>query len=470
MNMRSIREPGSALKRAFVTLESGINDVLDEALSQPSFDLAEAGLESDSEPAATDFADLMASYLAGEEPAAPSEAIVRITAHAQHRLAEFTSFDESRSAVQKNLDQIGEALAGVIASHHLSRDFLHDCYADIYRANEMEVQNAVLSSETRRQAKRLEKLDKQRLRYEALVEMQKRRERKLTQEISALREELNEVKLDGVEARNLLGRTESQQGELHGALAAKTGLSERLMRENETLREKTASLALELEKAVKKQAKIQRAHDDLSAVHASESARYVEMTAQLASADKEAANIQRLHDGLAARLGETEDQLRALELEMSEREKRYQTENYGIKGESQALAARLQATTAEHLDAVSEVAALKARLSNSDSEKHVAEEKYAALCVEVETGGKQAGTAPAGSSDQTLIDMHKEETVALRAEIALLTEKLEGLRPAEKPQKAAKQRARVKPAFPETFGRKPLRLRPDMTKAVHAGM
>ncbi len=479
MNIDNILKPGSALKRAFVNLESGMSDAFDEAFLEASLDAEPDGGEgldrlvqpTDSGDAIDAQPEMEADLDADDEaPAVPEDVAERITAHTRSRLAAFAIFDESRSAVHKDLDQIGAALANVTAAHHLSREFLNDCYADIQRANDMEVQNAALSAHARRQADRLDKLERQRVRYEALVDMQKRREAKFVHEAAALRDELNVVKLDAVEARNLLARSEAQHGELHTALSAKTSLAERLLRENEVLRDKGVTASLDLENAVKKQADIRRKYDDLFAIHAEESARYAEMAAKLSTAESELSRIQKVHDGLEARLADATEQLGTLELEMSEREKRYQTENHALKGENHALGARLLASTTEHLDAVSEIEAIKTRLSNLDSEKHLAEKKYAALSAEIENGRNQGGS---DGADQALVEMQKQEIASLRGEIEVLTEKLKRLLPLEKRQEAAKTRTRGKAEFPETFGSgngAHVGVTPDMPKQVHSGM
>ncbi len=461
MNIDNILKPASALKRAFGNLETGLSDVLNEAFVMPPMDadgneIVGADQQSfhtieaeEAMPVNESFPDIVADPRPLTQPATIEPAPERITAHTQNRLAAYSAFDEARSASQKDLGYIGEALASVIATHHLSREFLNDCYADIHRANEMEVQNAALSAQTRRFADRLDKLEKQRIRYEALVELQKRKEAKLSQETETLREELNAVKLDAVEARNVLARTESQQSELHATLAAKSSQAERLLRENELLRDKSVNLALDLEKSVKKQAEFRRKHDDLAAIHASESSNYAEMTARFSSAEKEVARVQKIQVDLEARLQEASESLHAVEQEMTEREKRFQSENHALKSENQMVSARLQAVTTEHLDAVSEVAALKTRLSNLDSEKHVAEKKYATLSAEIENGRKNP--VP-DSSKRDQVEVHKKEAATLRAEVTALNDKLKRLTALEKLHEAAKQRARERADFPNTFG------------------
>ena len=81
--------------------------------------------------------------------------------------------------------------------------------------------NAAYATDNRRLNERVEKLEKLRTRYDQLIDVLKRREAKLIQEAEALREQLGSLKLDVVEARNAVARSDSQIGELQAALAAR---------------------------------------------------------------------------------------------------------------------------------------------------------------------------------------------------------------------------------------------------------
>jgi chromosome segregation ATPase len=112
---------------------------------------------------------------------------------------------------------------------------------------ELENANAAFAAENRRLTDRLDKLEKLRARYDQLVEVLKRREQKLLAEGQAARETLGALRLEVVEARNTISRSESLHGELQSALAARGNDAERFMREVEILREKNVSLSVELD-------------------------------------------------------------------------------------------------------------------------------------------------------------------------------------------------------------------------------
>ena len=119
MNIENILKPGNALKRAFVNLESGMTDVLNEAFMQPSIlhsPADERDRVDDTPLAAEKAVDGLPDGEESDAPPPPEETVERITAHTQNRLSAFAAFDKSRSAAHKNLDQIGAALASVICN------------------------------------------------------------------------------------------------------------------------------------------------------------------------------------------------------------------------------------------------------------------------------------------------------------------------------------------------------------------
>ena len=289
MNLSNILKRGDNLKRAFVNLENGMSEAIEAEFLLPHGEETEAPAppsEAPAEPAVDDeLADELEAALPDledegeeeEQEQAPVEVAQqddreRLTSHTQNRLAALASFERAYRESHEDLTRISSALASVVAMHNLSREFLGNCQADIVRANELEIANSDLSFENRQLSDRVEKLERLRSRYETLVEAMKRREVKLLQDIDVLRISLGQAKLETVEARNVIARNELAQSELHNSLAARTSQAERLLRDNEVLREKTANLSLELDSALKKQTEMRRRLDELAAAHAQQSA------------------------------------------------------------------------------------------------------------------------------------------------------------------------------------------------------
>lgn len=384
MNLVNILTRRDPLKRAFVTLEDGMTDILNEEFLLPPEPATAAAHDPD---------DHLLSSLekaAGDvdEPSEPAafvdEPADRLTPHTRSRLASHAAFDEARVRASQELGRIGEALNNILAAQNANREFVEDCYADIHRANELEVANAAYAADNRRLTERAEKLEKLRTRYDQLIDVLKRREAKLLQEAEALREQVGALKLDAVEARNAVARGDSQIAELQSALAARTSEADRYMRDAEMLREKNVGLALDLDLAQKRQAESRRKHDDLAAAHAADLARLGEMTARLASEENESARLQKLNDALESKLVEASENGAQLASELAERDRRYQSETTSLRNEVQALNVRLQGTISEHRDAAVAANDLRSKLSDVEAEKLILERKYAALTSELE--------------------------------------------------------------------------------------
>jgi hypothetical protein len=452
MNLANILSRKSSMKRAFVSLESDMDDMLNEEfMLPPEAEAAIAnGEQAEQLPAeAEDLPELAA--MPEEQPASePAEdrPADRMTAHAQNRITDIAAFDDARNVMQQQFDTINSALTKIFSAHHLGRDFLDDCYADVRRANELELAAASLSTENRKLGDRLDKLEKLRGRYDQLIEVLKRREAKLLGEADKMREELASAKLEAVEARSAASRAELAQGEMHTMLAARSGEAERTARENELLREKNVGLALDLDKALQRQAETRRKFEDLSSLHASETARIAKMAAKLASEEKEAARLQQLADSLEQKLVEANETIAGLSRDMKEREELYQSEIQALRTENQGLVSRIQAGVTDQTETSAEINALGARLSEAEAARAFAERKLADTVAEAQT--ERAWQA----------SQHERQTKELRVKLDDLTRTVASLRQ----QQAATP---GKPDHPETFPARP-RSRPGASRAKAA--
>jgi len=443
-----------------------MTDILNEEFMLPPEPIAKAdedemnGLDADLDPDATDIRPDILQATTIEDNTD------RITAHTQNRLAGYAAFDEARSRTNEDLSRIGEALSNIVASHHLSREFLNDCYADIHRANELEIANATFSADNRRLTERVEKLEKLRSRYDQLIDVLKRREAKLVQDAETMRESLGSLKLEVVEARNTIARTESVQVELQASLSTKTGEAERYMRDSEFLREKNISLTLDLDIAQKKQADMRRKYEELSAVHASDTARLAELTARLTSEENETARLQKLNDALEARLVDVEENAAQLSSELGDRDKRYQSENQALKTENQTISGRLQSALADQRQSTSELTTLTSQLSDLQTEKHILEKKFAALSSELESERRIGLAASSPLVDQAELELHRKQADQMRGEIALLQETVGQLRQYESIYTAAKARAKAKTDVADGFSVANGKIVPEFTPAA----
>ena len=430
MNLTTILSRKGSMKRAFVELESDMDDMLkEEFLLPPELEAAETG-EVQPEELLQDIQD---ETLPGapvlEEATAEEAPVDHMNAHAQGRITDIAAFDETRNLVQQQLDTIGTALTKILSVHHLGRDFLDDCYADVRRANDLEQTVSNLSAENRKLGDQLDKLEKLRGRYEQLIEVLKHREARLIAEADRMREELASAKLEAVEARSAASRAELAQGDMHTALSARTSEAERYMRENELLREKNVNLSLDLDKALQRQAETRRKFEDLSSLNASETGRIAKVSAKLASEEKEAARLQQLADTLERKLMEASETIAGFNRDTKQNEELYQSEIHTLRSENQTLIARIQAGMSDQTETSAEIEALTARLNEAEAARTFAERKMADAAAEMEAERAWRGS------------QHERQVKELRARIDELTRTAATLRqqkaaPAGKPEQA----------------------------------
>lgn len=423
MNLANILSRKTNMKRAFVTLESDMDDMLNEEfMLLPEPDMAAAGDEEPEQPLPEQLSldpreDEELASMPREQPEPAEEAPAdRMTTYAQNRINDIAAFEETRNIMQQQLDTIGTALTKILSGHHLARDFLDDCYADIRRANELELSTAQLSSENRKLGDRLDKLEKLRGRYDQLIETLKRREAKLLAESERMHEELTSAKLEAVEARSAASRAELAQGEMHTTLTARSNEAERYTRENEMLREKNVGLALDLDKALQRQAETRRKFEDLSSLHANETTRIAKTAAKLATEEKEAARLQQLVDTLEQKLIDANEMVAGFNRDAKEREELHQSEMQMLRSENQGLVSRIQAGMSDQTETSAEIDALNARLNEAEAAKTFAERKLADAAAEAQT-------------DQAWrTSQHERQVKELRARIDDLTRTVATLR------------------------------------------
>ena len=432
MNIASIWTRSDPLKKALVTLEDGMEDALKGDLLEPGHD--------ETEP--QDIVDLAPVDLAPEQDDAPEhlgepaeDAVDRMTPHTQRRLIAHADFEAAQMRLAEEVGRIGEALANIAAATHFTRDFTGDSFADIHRANDLENGNNAYAAENRRLSERVTKLEKLRARYDQLVDVLKRREMKLLAEVETLREQLGDAKLGLVEAHNTIVRSESQQSELRAALAARSGEAERHLRSNEALRERNATLMLDIELAQKRLAEMRRKNEELSTLHAADSAKLAEMMTRVAAEEAENIRVQRSADSLEARLVEAGEATARLSSELSENERRHTSESHALRSEIQALTQRLTDAAASQGDTASELHSARARISDLDAENRLLEKRNA----EIES--ERQSVAAIGPDDDIPADLRRRQVEQMRIEMEELRATVARLKRYESLYAAAKGRA-----------------------------
>jgi len=452
------------LDKAFEDLQSDMMDALQENIDRLPFEsldaeTAAAGPQNGAASIPVEDGEAERIYL---EETPEAESMKRLTAHAQNRLAVLASFEDLHQGSLDQLQTIGSMLAEVITSHHLTHEFLNGIHPEIHRANEMELTNATLTADNRKLSDQLHDLTKKLQEQESALANLQRRELTLQQDKETLRIALSAAKLQTVEASNALARSEAERGELAKSLATRTVEAEKRLRENEILREKQVNLSIDLDKAHKREAEARRKYEEISAIHASENARYTETLAALAKSEKEILRLQKSLESAQIKQEETAEALRSLEADSDAETKRNLAETRGLRSEIQNLNSRLEAAAAEMVEATDEIARLKEALNSAEAEKQIAEKQLALLKSEQDDQRRPLAAADGDmskngdvSSGQFEADIHKQESDELRAEISKLAAEIKKLAPYERLYRAekAKRRNSARPsAAAETNG------------------
>lgn len=303
----------------------------------------------------------------------------RITSYTQSRLAEFAAFEHMHIAVQSDLEEVSAILAKIKAASHQSREFLNTVHSSIHRTNELELTAAKSAVHNRLLLRQAEQVNRIRSQHETLVDAFKQREASRRETAETLRGALSSVKLELVEAQSAIATMEAERQDTMTALAAARTQSERMSRENEVLREKQVNLAGDLETVTRKRSEADRKVDELTTIHARDTADIADARSKAASAEAERSRLQKQHDILQAKFVDMTETTAALETEMEEQAKRHDLSMQGLKNERDTLAARLEVSTRAELGAAERVGALNEALSDAVADRRIAQAKAAAL-------------------------------------------------------------------------------------------
>lgn len=373
-------------------------------------------------------------------PAESQEAPHRLTSHTQSRLAALNSFDGLNHEAQQHLQEVYTKLSEVANAHRLTREFFKILYADIHRANELELANADLISAQRRQSEQLRYLSKKQQELETAAEAMRQRETNLVHDNELLRVALAAAKLELVDATNTITRNEAELGDLIKTLSTRTVEVERRSRENDVLREKHVALSIDADKALKREAEARHKLDELSAIHAGEAARHSELLGMLGKSEKEALRLQKSVELALMKQSELAETIRIMDVDREAEIERGLAEVRGLRLENQGLQSRLELAARERSEAASELATLKVQLNDALADKHVGDERLSALIKENESDKLNLLAASANfsqlslqqASEQIQLDIRKQECEELRTEISSLNARIKELLPYER--------------------------------------
>ncbi len=374
----------------------------------------------------------------------------RLTAHTRNRLEALKGFQGLYEHAPGNLQDVGAKLLEMRTLLTSVGEVAEILNAEIYRANDLELANTKLLSEHRKLWEQFQDSTRKHQERETLLERLQQRETMLFQENEGLRSSLSTAKLEVVEATNANTRNEAELSELTKTLEARTADIERRSRENETLREKNVNLSIENDKLAKREAEARHRLEETTQIHENEAGRNSELLAALARSEKETLRLQKELDRALAKHAELRDGVVVMEAEHEAEMQRNLAENRGARSEIQNLQARLDSALGEQSAAIVQNAGLKEHLEDALAEKHVLEERLAAMIKESDADRVNLSRLSANLSELTLrqaseqiqLDVRIQECEDLRAEIAVLNAQIKELLPYERLHRVTQARQR----------------------------
>jgi hypothetical protein len=430
-------------------LQAGMAEALDEniALDAKSTGKADAANQNAAElPQEPQSEQKLAADPASSEDASNAEPTRRLTPHSQSRHTTLEAVEELNRVAQDHLQQIEGRLTEITTSQQLTSRFFTILRADIDRANDLELANAGLVAGQRKLVDQVSDLTRKLQERDIAIEGLRRGEASLTKDNEQLRSTLSALKVELDCATTDCARNEASLGEAVTIVASQTVEAERHARENEVLREKQVNLQIDLSKVLKREADAQRKVEEMSAIHATEIAQHAELVAALGKSEKEMSRLQLVAESAQRKEAEMAEAAVIAAAEREAEVERMQADIGGLRAAIEGLQARLDATTNEHGEAVSQITSLKGQLKDTISDKQVVDEKLATLMKEYDHERLNLSTATANISqltlqretDQIKLDIHRQECDELRAEVAVLSKRILGLLPFERLYKASK--------------------------------
>jgi len=398
------------LDRAFAEMEEDMTAMIDLDVSAPSLDAGDDIDTSGSVGALRDQAD---------------DEGTRLTTYTQSRLASLQVYEDMHRAAKQDLERLASSMARVVSAHHSTNTFLSSVHGSILRANELELTNAALLAENRRLAHAADRVKRLSSQLEALTEGYKRKETKFSEENEAMRAALGVVQTELNEARSAQTAMEFERAELLNQLAGKSAALDRVTREAEIMRERHVNTAMDLESTQRAQTEIERKFNELSAVYTTEHSMIAELRGKLSESEKEVFRLQKALDNSQARLSEAQETHAQLENESSRRQRDQATEIQKLRGEIDALRARIEVAGRAQQNADNELGELKHKVAELATENTIGAEKIASLSMELASERKLAASrgpaqSPEASSSAAVIEGQAREIERLRRDHAAM--------------------------------------------------
>jgi chromosome segregation ATPase len=448
--MRRGKTPDATFDDLQASIASAVEQIMVELDAAPETDplqADEAALQDDL--AASASSPDLGAHTAATVPDGEFSAS-EMTQHTQGRLKALDTFEDLYDGAQEHLDTISAKLAEIGAVHRSVRELIAVLNSEIRRGNELELANVALLAEHRKLWEQFQDSSRKHQTRESLIEHLQQREIALIQEGETLRVALAAARVEITEVANSNATNETELGDLSKALAARTTELERRTQESDALRERTVSLSLELDKALKAEVAARYKLEEISEIHGNELQRNAELLAALSKSEMDALKVQKALDAAQTKRAELDERVRDMEAERGDEMRRALAGKDALQAELDATKARLETALQQSGAMTDEVADLKSRLRDAVAAKHVADETLAALTLQSESDRNSLSAANASlsqltlqqASDQIQLDVRIQECEDLKGEIAALNKRVRELLPFERLHRVTMARER----------------------------
>ena len=209
--------------------------------------------------------------------------------------------------------------------------------------------------------------------YQTMNEASKRRIELLVMDYDEVKVGLGRAQMETIEASNALAEVETERAALIYELATKSASVDRLLRENELLRQKNVNEQISYAGLEQRNLDCERKLEEISTIRKVESAEMAELRLRFDNSEKECRRLQKLSEMAQIRLAETQERNMTLEADLEELTSRNASTIEGFRSESEVLKAKLETASRRNVADADEIVTLKQQLGEALAATNVAE-------------------------------------------------------------------------------------------------
>jgi chromosome segregation ATPase len=305
---------------------------------------------------------------------APEEAQkTKQSSNTQAALGAISAFEEQMRDAKPGFETIEFAVSNIRAAHDSFGRFLGSLRAAVLRVNELEEANAGFAADNRRLAHMLEQAKRQQSDQQTMAEATRRRIELLIMDYDEVKVGLGTAQLEAIEVNNALAEVETEKAALIYELATKSASLDRLLRENELLRQNNVNEKISYAGLEQRYAECERKLEEVSTLRKAEAVEMAELRLRVDNGEKEYRRLQKQSELAQVRLAETDERNMKLEADVEELTVRNTTMIEGFRSETEVLKAKLEISTRRNVADADEIVTLKQQLGVALASTDVAE-------------------------------------------------------------------------------------------------